>query len=90
MAPWFTIERVRRRGPPGIVGRPRAGATTGLRSRLPDNVLAVEVKRIREMARRNEPTHGNPEAFHERKSEITQALTQLAEHLLTGKPLSGD
>lgn len=39
--------------------------------------IIQELTAIRERVRRNEPRHGNPDAFHEEKSEITGDLTAI-------------
>lgn len=49
--------------------------------------MVDEIERIRERVRRNTPRHGNPDAFHEEKSEITGDLTALAQAIRSGKAL---
>jgi hypothetical protein len=63
-----------------------------LRARPPasppsDSIVAAELEAIRERVRRNEPRHGDPEAFHVEKSAITGRLTAIIESLRSGLPL---
>lgn len=49
-----------------------------------DQAIATEIRRIRDLVRRNTPRHHDPEAFHEQKSEITGALTRLLDRIERG------